>query len=417
MLAVVLWLVTCLLGFGALVASVFLLITAFTRIRRKGYGPLATGLAMVGGWLVGLGAFMLGVFAIATESGVLALAMSFVLVVAGPVVPPALAFAAARWLPRKSNRIFGQRAPFPFKAIGRAINLGLGIPLAVLLFYVTWSTATTVKDRVFSVLATICGPAGLWLIGGGLIRRGNAQAAQPTLETALANDGRRPVVYVRPFEKDRATFVIGDKEKYGRYHTSLIDSSRVTIVAITFDEYLGHAIRKAIGPLVALGSPEDYLPPLGAARKYAEDATWQEDFDRLLTMAEAIVLRVGDSQNLQWELGQIKAHGLEERLFLVTGHSSLREGVPGHWLRRLSERWSGVLPFSWDEFSSILRGLGYQLDQDNPGPGAVVTFDAGGISKVLVTNADLPEDFVRPMVNHLATLQPGAVQSHASASA
>ena len=178
------------------------------------------------------------------------------------------------------------------------------------------------------------------------------------------------------------------------------------MVWITFEQYVGPTIRREIGPFVALGSPEDYLPPFGAARKYAEDAMWQEDFERLLTTTAAILAEVGDSQNLKWEFSRIRAHGLQERLFLVTRHASMFGGSVRFRLSRRIERWMGVASVSWAEFSSALAGLGYRLASESPGAGAVITFDADGAGRVLVANADLPDDFVRPMVDHLATLPP-----------
>jgi hypothetical protein len=56
--------------------------------------------------------------------------------------------------------------------------------------------------------------------------------------------------------------------------------------------------------LVALGSPEDYLAPAGAARLYAKDSDWTQHVDLLARNARSIVVEVGASANLRWEFEQ-----------------------------------------------------------------------------------------------------------------
>lgn len=44
-------------------------------------------------------------------------------------------------------------------------------------------------------------------------------------------------------------------------------------VAVPFEQYFHGSIEISLGPFVALGSPEDYVPPHGAVRHYATDET------------------------------------------------------------------------------------------------------------------------------------------------
>ena len=85
---------------------------------------------------------------------------------------------------------------------------------------------------------------------------------------------------------------------------------------VNFEQYLAPAFSAAIGPLVALGSPEDYAAPDGAARMYAADTDWKDQFRILARRSACIVMRVDQSDNLGWELESIRTDRLQEK-FLV----------------------------------------------------------------------------------------------------
>lgn len=100
---------------------------------------------------------------------------------------------------------------------------------------------------------------------------------QPDATTALADDRRPPVLYLRSFDDD---------EKAGA------------------DELALASIFEDVGPFVAIGRPGDKLPPLGAARFYVEDDKWRGAVDDLLRRAALVLLRAGKTQGLLWELRQ-----------------------------------------------------------------------------------------------------------------
>lgn len=54
----------------------------------------------------------------------------------------------------------------------------------------------------------------------------------------------------------------------------------------------------------AVGRPEELQAPSGAARIYLDNATWQQDVQRLMKEALFIVILVSDKQNCVWEIEQ-----------------------------------------------------------------------------------------------------------------
>ena len=214
---------------------------------------------------------------------------------------------------------------------------------------------------------------------------------QETIEDAIRSDPRLLVLYLRPFAAEHRT-VFARRDEYG----------------YTFEAYLGHAFRELIGPFVALGSPEDHLPPWGGAavRTYADDEGWYEYFERLAGRAGCIIMLVSHSDNLQRELTFIRREGLQRRLFIFTAKDPIdyTRGLLSWIMSRLygpppaGPHREG--PENWEHFAKTLGKLGFELG-DDPGRGAIVTFNSAGKAMVLVRGADTPSKFVEPIREYL----------------
>jgi hypothetical protein len=74
----------------------------------------------------------------------------------------------------------------------------------------------------------------------------------------------------------------------------------------TTEELLVEALGE-IGPVVALGVPGERLPPLGAARAYTSDATWQGQIADWVRHARLIVMLAGETESFWWEIRHVHA--------------------------------------------------------------------------------------------------------------
>jgi hypothetical protein len=168
-------------------------------------------------------------------------------------------------------------------------------------------------------------------------------------------------------------------------------------VAVPFEQYFHRSIQARLGPFVALGSPEDYVPPHGAVRRYATDETWQPELARLAKQARCILAEVNTAGNLRWEFEHLRSKGYQKKLFIF----SMLEDAAAPWrsaLGRSFGKFRGLIPpVAWNTFADELRSLGYELSSDDPGPGSLITFDAHGRQVLLTTEADLPEEFIEPL--------------------
>ncbi|HEX6986302.1 MAG TPA: hypothetical protein VF170_13050, partial [Planctomycetaceae bacterium] len=129
--------------------------------------------------------------------------------------------------------------------------------------------------------------------------------------TALRRDPRPPILFLRSFRDDGS---------FARPNPLL--AAALTIHPLgrlnrrqTHEEKLAAALRH-LGPVVAVGRPGEQLPELGAHRMYLDDGRWQSKVTELMDRARLVVLRVGGSAGVQWELREAVRLLSPDRLIL-----------------------------------------------------------------------------------------------------
>ena len=270
-------------------------------------------------------------------------------------------------LPRRQVRAFGNRRPgFPFARTGQLL-------VALAMVFATVVIAASLRGsldgrQLAGGLALAFGflvPTGRYLVRLGRRADAAASADQGAVE-ALDH----PVLYLRAFNQEGQFFAIRAAADYGTlpkgWHATV--SRPEQNVGGTFEEYFADALARALGPLVALGSPEDYVAPEGAARVYAKDSDWMQHVGLLAQKASAIVVEVGASANLRWEFEHIRKEGLQQKLFVLT-----RPSTEGKWLSwtfwRLVWRIQGIPNVPFRSFAANLAALGYDFGGVESGPG------------------------------------------------
>lgn len=170
-----------------------------------------------------------------------------------------------------------------------------GTNLLVITFIVVMMTIIAANDGEGANLFL---PLLLFLIlpfGKRLMRRSRQHECN-TADEILSTDSRDPVLYLRPFRDDE--------------HTSNFEGLR------TDEEQLSEVMNK-IGPFVAIGCPGETLPKGGAARVYVGDNEWQARVINFIQRSSLIVMRVGYTDAVFWELEQIIHHTEPTRLLIL----------------------------------------------------------------------------------------------------
>jgi hypothetical protein len=177
---------------------------------------------------------------------------------------------------------------------------------------------------------------GVLFVGGVLLRVLPALVGSvlPSMDEVLASDPRKPILYLRSFEKEHSkTGLRGALLPYlqqdpfeGHYMSSGAGANKYMSSAIHADSFWGGRLNArgvlradrrafdeqlvfahafgAIGPYIALGRPgENYQDmDLGAAKKYVSDDEWQSEVERWLNKSAAVVIESADSAGLGWEI-------------------------------------------------------------------------------------------------------------------
>jgi hypothetical protein len=144
-------------------------------------------------------------------------------------------------------------------------------------------------------------------------------------EEVLSADPRPPVIYMRSFKDDAAAsmpVMSGPPGWALLFPKELITEEE--LVARTLNDF---------GPMVTIGRPGEQLRELGAARMYVGEQEWHEKVAALMQSAKLVVLRLGQTEGLWWELEQAIGKMRPEQLLVFVpriADKATREAIRRH---------------------------------------------------------------------------------------
>jgi hypothetical protein len=169
---------------------------------------------------------------------------------------------------------------------------------------------------------------------------------QVSADSLLAADHRKPILFLRSFADDKQMTFAGspttgsyplpkdlstapplpsDASRELSEHplAGAARSSRplgwkaaVNILDFSLESRLANHFM-CFGPFIAVGSPKEPIPTIGAARAVLSDSEWQPRVIAWMTAAGAIVIYPGTSQWVTWELAKVVNAGRASKLILV----------------------------------------------------------------------------------------------------
>jgi hypothetical protein len=178
------------------------------------------------------------------------------------------------------------------------------------------------------------------LIGSRFYRRYVAErqrnillSARPA-EEVLAQD-RPYIVYLRSFNDEQHIL-----KRYRRAWPTEEEQ-----IAAAFDAY---------GSLIAIRNPAEELPALGAARLSASGDTWEEKVRNLVDNAAFVVIRLGNSPGVLWELNLVIRRLPPSRVLLLSaltadGHATAAAMLEEHFDIRLPRHTKKLSAITFDD--------------------------------------------------------------------
>lgn len=211
----------------------------------------------------------------------------------------------------------------------------------------------------------------LVLVPGALLAlAGHAIAVRGRRHVARVYQGNTPpaieapILYLRPFMADGYVALLTGSSVLKVVFNWLLDKRERTVwwLALVFgmrpryEELLAYAFRR-VGPLMAIGDPKERLPLLGATRIYTgepgladsvDDETWRKVVDRQIENAQLILLHVGLSDGLRWEVKRVIQLADPQRVVLCLNRELTRglpfkmilRGVRRGEIQAIQEMWS-----------------------------------------------------------------------------
>ncbi len=145
---------------------------------------------------------------------------------------------------------------------------------------------------------------------------------QADADALLSVDRRPPVLLLRSFADDAKG---GWRLSWNIWR--LLDYSLELRLARHFTHY---------GPFVAVGTPNEGLPQIGAARKSFGEGEWQDAVLTWAKSAQLISIFIGSTHWVNWEVSQVVSLNLTDRLILLTPES--RTWLPWRHNATMAER-------------------------------------------------------------------------------
>jgi hypothetical protein len=235
------------------------------------------------------------------------------------------------------------------------------------------------------------------------------------IDAALKSDKRRPVVFLRGFKDEVLPFdKLEGRDPWWRITKGSLRGKTLFpwvphYGPKTFELYITDAVERKMGPFVALGNPDDFFTPVGAAREY-HGPDWRKEFEGMVGKCTAVLVLPGSARELDWEMGWLLESGNAAKLFLLfgrwadgypvtQGEKLLKSFIPPRWMRLFES--PRPEPLLWPRYRDAMNALGYTLPVDAPSASTVMGFSTMGRGIVIISGCGVPEDYVNAIVTYL----------------
>ena len=151
----------------------------------------------------------------------------------------------------------------------------------------SWNHAFTQYGQKQNVSVVWAVAVAVFLLGRRLRRKPAA--------ASLGNDEREPILFLRPFSVDAASTI-----------TNKLESRERHLVDVLAD----------LAPVLAIGRPGDTLPTLGANRVFVSHEQWKDAVRVFLEGARLVLIQIGGTPGILWELSRVRELLEPERLVL-----------------------------------------------------------------------------------------------------
>lgn len=236
-----------------------------------------------------------------------------------------IAFARSRLRPNATPMTYldavarERRKQKPPRVAGKPVNRSLGLLFLGLAFAIL--LAQLLLPELNLVLGMLVGMIAGAVAFIALFRA--KQYFQVSADSLLGKDKRPPILFLRSFSDDPKVNAAAGITHEGL--AQLIDFSVETRLANHFMDF---------GPFIAIGSPKETVPQIGAARVKLSDEEWQAAVTNWMETSSVIVMYAGTTHWVGWELKRIIEGGWTDKLIILFPPVLPFPGIwQGSWLK------------------------------------------------------------------------------------
>lgn len=162
---------------------------------------------------------------------------------------------------------------------------------------------------------------------GWAIARHGQRLAVADAERALAQDHRRPTILLRSFADDERLDL-----RPGIFSLRTIGEGKMTLEEVIVREF------SRVGPVIAIGRPDETLPPVGAARLYVPDDVWTDEVRERIRDARLVAVVLGSTAGLRREVEIVsETDSLGKTVFIAPPRDDSSSARRHEWRDRMQE--------------------------------------------------------------------------------
>jgi hypothetical protein len=195
----------------------------------------------------------------------------------------------------------------------------------------------------------------------------------PGVGDVLAKDSRAPILFLRPFALDEVPVSPLEDGWYGIRDISLSLDRR------TFEEAL-KVVFDDIGPIIAIGRSGEGAAPIGAAREYTDDTSWQQRVLERADIAQFVIIACDATPSMIWEIQNVSKRLGLRRIVMVLP-------LDDHGYQKRAPEWYARWASLRDKFAFLPEvsddAVAVMFDKDDAA--IVVSSDASSLEKRLTT--------------------------------
>jgi hypothetical protein len=205
-----------------------------------------------------------------------------------------LAVPYALWTYFQPKIRIRKNSDFELGVIGRSISLVCFSISALIVGCGLWFLFVLEIHAIRSYILLQIGITPFWYASWKITRLGSRLRCI-SVAALLREDKRPPILYLRRFVSD---LDVTTRDVPGLWAPwwSPLSTRRIE------EEDLN--LLKHLGPVLAVAKPGEKLPLLGASRIKCSDANWKNEVEKYMAKCQLVVIRVGVSDALVWELEQ-----------------------------------------------------------------------------------------------------------------